>query len=102
MCPTEKTIVVGGATLMACGSCRSLAVWQYAPSGGPKHPYYCDDHVPRESGCSCNAYHGPYPEFHPKAERALDTDGRELPCVEYWYDDDGFEPYEEEEEEEKP
>lgn len=49
---------------------------------------YCDNCVPR--GCSCNTD----PET---GEDDKDEQGRDLPCVEYLYDEKGFEYYDEDE-----
>jgi hypothetical protein len=58
-----------------CCKCEVLATWFYAPSGPERDRAYCDLHVPR--GCSCS-------------EGETDYSGRELPCVEYMHDENGF------------
>lgn len=96
-----------------CSSCKiNKGVWCYEPgylSGNS--PYFCDDCVPR--GCSCNhryidinAYHPPlnnpdYPEGienkdwkwieKDKVWTDIDEKGREYPCVEYFYEEEGWE-----------
>lgn len=92
--------------------CGKLATWSYMPNTSqPCYTYYCDDCVPR--GCSCNeeytvkspqAHENGYGEDPPtdgnrywkwidKDIRWAYTDnkGRELPCIEYWHSDDGYE-----------
>jgi hypothetical protein len=99
-----------------CGSCNlKEAVWTYGPgySNGFSSEF-CDDCVPR--GCSCNyryidvnAYHPPLGEPDlPEDEGEegkdwkwvdeekthwcrIDEHGREYPCAEFWYDEDGWE-----------
>jgi hypothetical protein len=89
--------------------CGKNAVWLYMPSSN-KHPFFCDECVPR--GCSCNhryvdvnAYKPPLdePELPTKDDYPIkwiekdkiwchvDEKGREYPCVEFEYDEDGFE-----------
>lgn len=65
-------------TLRRCDACGSTAVWEYAPNG--KYAF-CDAHVPR--GCSC--------QLDEKGFAYTDGSGRDLPCVEYDFDDEGFE-----------
>lgn len=91
--------------------CGKIAVFDYLPGySGGGNTFYCDDCVPR--GCTCNhryinvnAYHPPLdnPEL-PKGEEGvdwkwievdkiwcyIDEKGREFPCVEYFYDEDGY------------
>jgi hypothetical protein len=92
--------------------CGKVAIWVYAPTSENKgNPYYCDDCVHR--GCSCNnhytnvnAYHPPLdsPEL-PEGEEGkdwkwidinsgewtnIDDQGREYPCCEYFYDEEGW------------
>lgn len=94
--------------------CGKLATWSYMPSTtSPIYGYYCDDCVPR--GCSCNEEYtlkstqaqengNGYGEDPPtdgsrywkwidKDIRWVYTDymGRELPCIEFWSSDDGYE-----------
>lgn len=91
--------------------CGKLAVWLYMPgfSSGDS-PFFCDDCVPR--GCSCNHHYVsvdayippldspelPTEEDHPikwieddKVWCHVDEQGREYPCCEYEYDEEGFE-----------
>lgn len=85
--------------------CGKMAMWVYAPgfSSGAS-PYFCDDCVPR--GCSCNHHYIKEEEYDdtPTEEDApikwikegeiwchVDEQGREYPCCEYDYDEDGFE-----------
>lgn len=82
--------------------CGKMAVWVNMPgfSSGDS-PYFCDDCVPR--GCDCNYYDisEELPQgienvdwkYHSKEKQLftyLDDQGREEPCCEYWYDEDGF------------
>lgn len=99
---------------MLC-DCGKLATWCYMPgySNGDS-PYHCDDCVPR--GCSCNhryvtqdAYHPPLeqedlPEgkegkdwkwIEPGVWAELDSRGREYPCAEHFYEEEGWEKEEE-------
>jgi len=93
--------------------CGQKANWMYAPSSdSTENPFYCDACVPR--GCSCNSYHTDPNAYHPPLENPelpegienqdwhwknkektewcyLDEQFREYPCVEYWYDEEGYE-----------
>ena len=81
--------------------CGEFGVWFYAPVTDIKrNPYYCDDCVPR--GCSCNHYHvdeNVYSEEdqpikwieEDKVWCSVDEQGREYPCCEYWYEEEGWE-----------
>ena len=92
--------------------CGNKAVWLYAPSSSSEeNPYYCDDCVPR--GCSCNHRYVAIDAYHPPLENpdvpegvegvdwkwiekdrvwcSIDDEGREWPCCEYWYDEEGWE-----------
>ena len=66
-----------------CLKCDNTAVWDYAPNG---RYYYCDEHVPR--GCSCNYKESQMDAENPELE--FDEQGRDLPCVEYDYNEEGF------------
>lgn len=66
-----------------CLKCDKIAVWDYAPNG--KY-YYCDEHVSR--GCSCNSKLDDDGNY--LGELLLDDQGRDLPCVEYDYNEEGF------------
>ena len=97
--------------------CGKIAVWDYMPGYfGGGNSYSCDDCVHR--GCSCNhryvdinAYHPPLdnPDL-PEGEEGedwkwldeekthwchIDEKGREYPCAEFFYDEDGWEIEEE-------
>ncbi len=96
--------------------CGELATWNYVPSTEQHYyKYYCDKCVPR--GCDCHyeftvdsveAHENGYGENPPTEhsnwiwikEDAIwtptDEQGREYPCVEYGYCNDGFETYPEE------
>lgn len=65
--------------MRSCDKCIRMAVWVYAPSG---EYAYCEQHVPR--GCSCML------DFETD-EPLLDDKGRELPCCEYDYSEEGHE-----------
>ena len=82
----HATLVDGKIGCLVCGV--EKAVWSIA--SGKTEKFYCNDHVPR-GYCNCNAYRGDLNPRHPLAERQLDDDGRELPCVDFWYDPDGYE-----------
>lgn len=91
--------------------CGKIAIWEYAPGfSSGRNPFFCDDCVPR--GCSCNHHFVDKNSYHPPLEQDelptkedhpikwieegkiwchVDDQGREFPCVEYWYDIDGFE-----------
>jgi len=98
--------------------CGKMAVWCYMPGyGDNSSSYHCDDCVPR--GCSCNVnfidnlekeenykdgdkvlfLNESHDFFNEKVgcskEEAthyeiLDEQGRREPCIEYWYDEEGF------------
>ena len=92
-------------------NCGKKAVWLYSPGfSSGNSPFFCDDCVPR--GCSCNhryvnvdAYIPPLDnpdlpteEDHPikwikenEIWCCVDENGREYPCVEYFFDEEGFE-----------
>jgi len=94
-------------------NCGKKATWLYAPStDSTENPFHCDDCVPR--GCSCNSYHTDPNAYHPPLENPelpegienkdwhwknkektewcrLDDEGREYPCCEFWYDENGYE-----------
>lgn len=91
--------------------CNKMAVWCYMPGySSKKNPYFCDDCVPR--GCSCNHTYIDKNNYSPpldsdsnppedesiwkwikegEAWTYIDEIGREYPCVEYYYDNEGFE-----------
>jgi hypothetical protein len=68
-----------------CDTCKTqLAVWQYAPyTNYAREIFFCEDHVPTR-GCSCTI---------DSMTGQLDVDelGRELPCCEYLWDENGYE-----------
>lgn len=85
--------------------CGKIATWVYMPSSSHEIPCYCDECVPR--GCSCNINSTPLldkdigenpPESNlnwkwiefGKQWCYVDEKGREYPCIEYWYDEEGF------------
>jgi hypothetical protein len=84
--------------------CGKLAVWDYMPGyseGG--NSYSCDDCVPR--GCSCNwrsetdlpdgtqGVDYKWLDEYDNSEGwvSLDENGKEYPCAEYWYSEEGWE-----------
>jgi hypothetical protein len=93
--------------------CGQVAVWTYGPGySGGGNPNYCDDCVHR--GCSCNYRYVDVNSYHPPLDNPdlpegeegkdwkwldeekthwchIDDKGREYPCVEYWYDEEGWE-----------
>lgn len=92
--------------------CGKIAVWCYMPGySSGKSPYHCDDCVPR--GCECNHNYCNVDAYHPPLETGnlpegdegvdwkwidegkiytpLDNEGREYPCVEFMFDQSGFE-----------
>lgn len=90
--------------------CGKVAVWCYIPGYlEGDNPYSCDDCVPR--GCSCNHYYTNPEAYHPPEGTGIhptkedepiqwvdkntwchvDDKGREFPCVEYDYDENGYE-----------
>ena len=89
--------------------CGKLAVWIYEPGFSNGSPFFCDDCVPR--GCTCNHYYVDVNSYHPPLENPnspeesdhpikwieidkiwcrVDEKGREYPCCEYGYDQNGF------------
>jgi len=77
--------------------CGKVATWDYMPGySGGANSYSCDDCVPR--GCSCNHRYLELPdkEDYPfkwiddKTWVSVDEQGREYPCVEYSYDEEGW------------
>lgn len=94
-------------------TCGVEAKWFYLPSSeSMDKPFFCDDCVPR--GCSCNEYSTIDGDYHPPGgirpddedgiegvdwvwvneEKTLwcriDEKGRKYPCVEFDFDEDGF------------
>jgi hypothetical protein len=89
-----------------CQNCNKKAQWIYMPSCEGS-PYFCDDCVPR--GCFCNYEYAnckDQPELNqdPPEDKTkfkwldeekngwtpIDKKGREYPCVEYSYCEEGF------------
>lgn len=84
--------------------CGKVAVWCYMPGySSGANPNHCDDCVPR--GCSCN-HRSVLEEYDNEPEglegqdyiwvnkttwTPIDDKGREYPCAEYFYDEDGWE-----------
>ncbi len=70
--------------------CSKLAIW-WQPTRD-YYPYFCDDCVPR--GCSCNfdLKEGKDPSSENEGDyfEVLDESERKKPCIEYFYDIDGF------------
>jgi hypothetical protein len=91
-------------------SCGAVAVWDYMPGfSNGSSSLFCDDCVPR--GCACNHRYSDVNAYHPPLEKPdlpdgeegkdwkwvsegvwchIDEKGREYPCVEYMYDEDGW------------
>jgi len=91
--------------------CGKIAQWCYMPgySSGDS-PYHCDDCVHR--GCSCNHRYVDVNSYHPPLDNPdipeweegkdwkwvevdkvwcyIDESGREYPCCEYDYSEDGY------------
>lgn len=70
-----------------CFKCGHKAVWYYMPDDRHDEPgynraskYYCETHVSR--GCSCN--------MNDDGTQPVDDNGREYPCCEYDYDENGY------------
>lgn len=90
--------------------CGKIATWLYVPGySDNNNPYSCDDCVPR--GCTCNyryvdedGYDPPLKQKDLPTEKDkpfkwieenkiwvhLDEKGREYPCCEYVYNENGF------------
>lgn len=86
--------------------CGEIAIYWYAPaSDATFNRYFCDNCVPR--GCTCNHHHvesdDQIPDLPTEEDKPfiwieenliwthVDKSGREYPCVEYWYDIEGYE-----------
>lgn len=85
-------------------NCGKVAVWLYMPAtNNPRRPFFCEDCVPR--GCTCNHYHigesiplnlptesdKPYIWIEPNLVwTRVDDKGRQWPCVEYDYEEEGY------------
>jgi hypothetical protein len=92
-------------------NCGQSAVWLYMPGFQEGNPFFCNDCVPR--GCECNNRHVSKDAYHPPLENpdlpegiegvdwkwiakdeiwcSIDDKGREWPCCEYDYDEEGYE-----------
>ena len=95
-------------------NCGSVAIWCYMPGySNSANPHYCDKCVPR--GCDCGHEYVNSESYHPALEGKnlpdsdseegvdwkwiepykvwcyLDEEGREYPCCEFLYDEDGWE-----------
>lgn len=86
--------------------CGKIAIWMYMPTGELEDCYACDDCVPR--GCSCWEWHNKIEDKeiyeNPKgiegknwewiikdiSWRQLNGNGKQLPCCEWLYDEEGF------------
>lgn len=64
-----------------CYKCNKFAVWMYMPGHGNDNDYWCDECVSR--GCSCN--------LNDDGTMPLDESGKEYPCCEYDYSEEGYE-----------
>lgn len=84
-------------------NCGALAIWCYAPGySSGANPHFCNECVPR--GCECNHRSlledydnsptdddAPYIWISEKTWTRIDSEGRQYPCCEYDYDEDGWE-----------
>ena len=91
--------------------CGKVAVWDYMPGYSNKeNSYSCDDCVPR--GCECNHRYVSVDSYHPPLDKSdlpdgiegkdwkwleqdkvwcyIDDEGRQYPCVEYDYSEEGY------------
>lgn len=97
--------------------CGKVAIWCYGPGfSSGNNLNFCNDCVPR--GCSCNYIYVDVNSYHPPLSNPdlpegkkgkewkwldnekthwchIDDKGREYPCAEYWYDEDGWNSEEE-------
>ena len=64
-----------------CIDCQNKAVWDLMSAGIGEERSYCEEHVKR--GCSCN--------MDEKGNQPVDERGREYPCCEYLFSENGFE-----------
>lgn len=71
---------------LPCFDCGKTATWLYMPSSAlpEAQRWACDEHVPR--GCSCNdePVDGDYDNGDPNWKQATDSQGRKVPCCEWW------------------
>jgi hypothetical protein len=97
--------------------CGAIAVWSYGPGfSNGDNSNFCEDCVPR--GCSCNHKYVSVDSYQPPLEDPylpegdegkdwkwldekkthwcyIDEKGREYPCSEFFYDEDGWDNEEE-------
>ena len=86
--------------------CGNIATWLYMPCYSSKeNPFYCDNCVPRGCWFNNTSLEEDYAQqeieendkngYNYKIENGyiipLDNQGREFPCCEYEYDEDGYE-----------
>jgi len=64
-----------------CIDCQEKAVWNLMSAGIGEERFYCEEHIKR--GCSCN--------MGEDGNQVLDEQGREFPCCEYDYFENGIE-----------
>ena len=78
-----------------CNCCGRVATWQYDPG----IEMYCDAHVPRSCSCNFQIKAGIIEHYnehdwpdnpHEDYEELRDAVGRLLPCIEYSYNEDGW------------
>ena len=91
--------------------CGNKATWLYMPGFREGSPFFCDECVHR--GCDCNHRYVDVNAYHPPLENpdmpdgiegidwkwieedkiwcSIDDKGREWPCCEYDYDEEGYE-----------
>lgn len=88
--------------------CGQKATWLYMPGFKEGRPFFCDDCVPR--GCECNHRYVDVNSYAPPLDSPdlpegtdwkwiekdkvwcyIDEKGREYPCCEYDYEEEGFE-----------
>ena len=96
-----------GKELCACGK---TATWWYMPGFKEGRPFFCDNCVNR--GCECNHRYVDPEAYHPPLDMSdspegtegidwkwiekgkvwchIDEKGREYPCCEYDYEEDGY------------
>ncbi len=97
--------------------CGKVAVWLYMPGFKEGSPFFCEECVNR--GCSCNHRYVSADAYYPPLETPdtpegvegkdwkwlepgkvwchIDEEGREYPCCEYSYTEEGWEKEEHEE-----
>jgi hypothetical protein len=75
--------------IFACSKCPAKAVWKYAPADtysdyNDSRRFFCDECIKR--GCSCQWIN----VLDPEDKQYTDNLGRLLPCVEYDYNEKGY------------